>query len=69
MMLPIRNSLLRHAATCLRATSPLKTSSPLSSHSTLLRRLASTLAILEQRDGKLNVSSLASISAAQKLGG
>lgn len=34
-----------------------------------LRRLASTLAILEQREGKLNMSSLASISAAQKLGG
>lgn len=34
-----------------------------------LRRLLSSLAILEQRDGKLNVSSLAAVSAAQKLGG
>ena len=34
-----------------------------------MRRLASTLAVLEQRDGKLNPSSLAAISAAQKLGG
>ena len=32
-------------------------------------RLLSTLAVLEQREGKLNVSSLAAISAAQKLGG
>ena len=35
----------------------------------LLRRLLSSLAVLEQRDGKLNVSSLAAVSAAQKLGG
>ena len=34
-----------------------------------MRRLASTLAVLEQRDGKLNPGSLAAISAAQKLGG
>ncbi|KAI9663089.1 MAG: Electron transfer flavoprotein alpha-subunit [Bathelium mastoideum] len=32
-------------------------------------RLLSTLVVLEQRDGKLNVSSLAAVSAAQKLGG
>ncbi|KAK4157248.1 hypothetical protein C8A00DRAFT_40344 [Chaetomidium leptoderma] len=34
-----------------------------------LRRLLSALAVLEQRDGKLNTGSLSAISAAQKLGG
>ncbi|KAF2101427.1 electron transfer flavo protein-like protein subunit alpha [Rhizodiscina lignyota] len=34
-----------------------------------LARLLSSLAVLEQRDGKLNVSSLAAVTAAQKLGG
>lgn len=34
-----------------------------------LRRLASTLAILEQREGKLNHGSLSAITAAQKIGG
>lgn len=34
-----------------------------------LRRLASTLAILEQREGKLNHGSLSAITAAQKVGG
>lgn len=34
-----------------------------------LRRLLSALAVLEQRDGKLNVGSLSAITAAQKLGG
>ncbi|KAK4176902.1 putative electron transfer flavoprotein alpha-subunit [Triangularia setosa] len=34
-----------------------------------LRRLLSALAILEQREGKLNASSLSAITAAQKLGG
>ena len=33
------------------------------------RNLLSTLAILEQREGKLNPSSLAAVSAAQRLGG
>lgn len=32
-------------------------------------RLLSSLAVLEQRDGKLNSSSLSSVTAAQKLGG
>src|SRR3954453_23241487 len=35
----------------------------------VLARLASTLAILEQREGKLNASSLGAITAAQKIGG
>jgi len=34
-----------------------------------LRRLLSALAILEQKDGKLNTGSLSAITAAQKLGG
>jgi electron transfer flavoprotein alpha subunit len=34
-----------------------------------LRRLLSALAILEQRDGKLNTGSLSAITAARKLGG
>jgi electron transfer flavoprotein alpha subunit len=34
-----------------------------------LRRLLSALAILEQREGKLNTGSLSAITAAQKLGG
>lgn len=36
---------------------------------TAYRRLLSSLAILEQRDGKLNISSLAAVTAAQQLGG
>lgn len=36
---------------------------------TALSRLLSTLAVLEQRDGKLQTSSLAAVAAAQKLGG
>ena len=34
-----------------------------------LDRLLSTLAVLEQREGRLNPSSLAAVSAAQRLGG
>jgi electron transfer flavoprotein alpha subunit len=34
-----------------------------------VRRLLSALAILEQRDGKLNTGSLSAVTAAQKLGG
>ena len=37
--------------------------------SSLLSRLLSTLAVLEQRNGKLNISSLGAITAAKKLGG
>lgn len=46
-------------------TSRLSNLSPLSAWS----RLLSTLAVLEQRDGKLLNSSFAAVSAAQKLGG
>lgn len=61
------SSLLRQSITCLRqqGSTPV---SRVSCHATL-QRLLSTLAVLEQREGKLNMSSLASISAAQKLGG
>lgn len=38
-------------------------------HRTAYRRFLSSLAILEQRDGKLNISSLAAVTAAQQLGG
>jgi electron transfer flavoprotein alpha subunit len=63
----LRTNLLRGAQSCLRQ----QRSTPISrlSQDAYLRRLASTLAVLEQRDGKLNPSSLAAISAAQKLGG
>ena len=37
--------------------------------SSRLARLLSTLAVLEQRDGKLNSSSLGAVTAGQKLGG
>lgn len=37
--------------------------------SSIVRRLLSSLALLEQRDSKLNTSSLAAVSAARKLGG
>ncbi|KAK6957873.1 hypothetical protein Daesc_000662 [Daldinia eschscholtzii] len=44
-------------------------SSPFNNNSSTLRRLLSSLAILEQRDGKLNHGSLSAITAAKKLGG
>ncbi|WPG97302.1 putative electron transfer flavoprotein subunit alpha, mitochondrial [Acrodontium crateriforme] len=68
MVAPLRNSLLRQASTCLRQSRP--TPVPrLLSRNAALQRLLSTLALLEQRDGKLNMSSLAAVSAAVKLGG
>ena len=67
MVPPLRNGLLRQASTCLRQNRP--TPLPRLSRDAAIRRLLSSLAVLEQRDGKLNMSSLASISAAQKLGG
>ncbi|EMC96675.1 hypothetical protein BAUCODRAFT_24401 [Baudoinia panamericana UAMH 10762] len=61
-----RTCLLRQASTCLRQSQP----TPVQRcRNAALRRLLSTLAVLEQREGKLNMSSLASVSAAQKLGG
>lgn len=39
------------------------------SNATFLQRLASTLAILEQREGGLNTASLGAVTAGQKIGG
>lgn len=64
-MIPIaRHSVLRAARSQLNPTRTLR--QPASS---ALARLLSTLAVLEQRDGKLQNSSLSAIAAAQKLGG
>src|SRR6187551_659100 len=41
----------------------------LTGSSAALRRLLSALAVLEQKDGKLNVGSLSAVTAAKKLGG
>lgn len=63
-MFPIaRNSALRAARAQFNPSRALY--QPTSS----LARLLSTLAVLEQRNGKLQTSSLAAIAAAQKLGG
>ena len=58
----------RSALRAVRATSSPK---PLlvQSQSSSLPRLLSTLAILEQRDGKLNTGSLGAVTAGQKLAG
>lgn len=57
-------SVLRQARTQLRPGRPLSAPTLYS-----LARLLSTLAVLEQRDGKLNHGSLGAVTAAQKLGG
>lgn len=63
-MIPIaRHSALRAVRSQLR---PRAFNQPAAS---ALARLLSTLAVLEQRDGKLQSSSLSAIAAAQKLGG
>ena len=59
-----RHSALRQASTCSR---PLRSLSL--AQQTLLSRLLSTLAVLEQKDGKLLHGSLSAVTAAQKLGG
>jgi electron transfer flavoprotein alpha subunit len=59
-----RHSVLRHARTQLRLSQPTSLLSQ-----SALARLLSTLAILEQKDGKLNISSLSAVGAGQKLGG
>ena len=71
MVPPLRTALLRQASTCLRPHGPQPIAHSTTQYAFILQRhrWASTLAILEQRDGKLNMSSLASISAAQKMGG
>ena len=64
MALTASKSILRQAQSCLRPTK-------LSSFHQLpaFARLLSSLAVLEQREGKLNHASLGAITAAQKLGG
>lgn len=57
-------SVLRRARTQTRRISP-----TLFAQQSAFRRLLSSLAVLEQRDGKLNISSLAAVTAAEKLGG
>ena len=47
----------------------LRTSTPVYISSTTFKRLLSALAVLEQRDGRLNSSSLSAVAAASKLGG
>lgn len=64
VLLPLsRQCALRGARSSFRpvGASPFQSSGP--------ARLASTLALLEQRDGKLNTSSLGAINAAKQLGG
>ncbi|KAJ9376451.1 hypothetical protein DTO063F5_8786 [Paecilomyces variotii] len=64
-MFPIaRQSVLRAARSQLYPSRALS-----QSQLSALQRLLSTLAVLEQREGKLQPSSLAAIAAAQKLGG
>ena len=64
MFCVVRNSSVRQIRSQLRMSRSLSAQQ----HS-LLTRLLSTLAVLEQRDGKLNISSLGAVTAAQKLGG
>ncbi|OAL47451.1 electron transfer flavo protein-like protein subunit alpha [Pyrenochaeta sp. DS3sAY3a] len=59
-----RNSALRSARTQLRQAQPIAVP-----QYSAFARLASTLAILEQKDGKLNPASLSAITAGTKLGG
>ena len=61
-----RSSALRSLRTQLQ-TASLASRTP--SQASTLARLLSTLAILEQRDGKLNNGSLGAVTAGQRLGG
>jgi len=60
----LRQTAIRQTKATLQLRQPI---SP--TQQTLLSRLLSTLAILEQREGKLQPSSLSAVTAAQKLGG
>ena len=64
MSLSKPNSMFRQARSCFR-----RLQRPCPFHYSPASRLLSTLAVLEQREGKLNVSSLAAVTAAAKLGG
>jgi electron transfer flavoprotein alpha subunit len=65
MISTVRQSVLRQARTQLRQRIGPTCIASLSARA----RLLSSLAILEQKDGKLNNGSLSAITAAQKLGG
>lgn len=60
-----RTSALRTARTQLRSLHP----TPVPHHPSAAARLASTLAILEQKDGAFQPASLAAVTAGTKLGG
>jgi len=64
-MLPLARQSALRAVRAHSATRPL----PTPSQTSFLARLLSTLAILEQREGKLNTGSLGAVTAAKKLGG
>jgi electron transfer flavoprotein alpha subunit len=65
-MIPlVGHSVLRQARTQLRQRNGVTPVASLSA----LARLLSSLAVLEQKDGKLNHGSLGAVTAAQKLGG
>lgn len=64
MFSAVRSSVVRRTIAHTCPSSP-----PRLTSRTAFARLLSSLAILEQRDGKLQGSSLSSITAAQKLGG
>ena len=64
MLHSVRGSLLRQAQHCLRASRNLP--SPFQSSTA---RYLSSLAVLEQREGKLQKASLSAVTAAQKFGG
>lgn len=59
MFAAVRTSVVRSARAQLRQTQS----------QAAWARLASTLAVLEQKEGKLNIASLAAITAGTKLGG
>ncbi|KAI9816186.1 MAG: Electron transfer flavoprotein alpha-subunit [Pycnora praestabilis] len=63
MLSTARHSVLRRAQTQFRPSRPIAVT-----QLSALTRLLSTLAILEQRDGKLSPASLSTVTAAQKLG-
>lgn len=64
MIQSVRQTALRQVRTQLRRNGAVTVA-----HRSAIARLLSTLAVLEQRDGKLNMSSLAAVTAGGKLGG
>ena len=64
MISAITNKALRQSKLQLKTTRPISRA-----QQTFISRLLSTLAILEQREGKLQPASLSTVTAAQKLGG